>query len=168
MMMCEQGSVRKLGDTIPMKVTEFLCRGDAVTGLRAQDKARLLNELCNRAAATLKLDATHLSAEILKREELGSTAMGGGVAIPHARVEHLAKPFGILARLRKPINFDAIDDQRVDIVFLLLLPTAAPAEHLSALATVARRLRDPSIVRELRRAADNASLYGAFVRDYNT
>jgi PTS system nitrogen regulatory IIA component len=167
MTMSEQGSVRKLGNTIPMKVTEFLCPGDAVIDLRARDKARLLSELCNRAAATLKLDAAHLSAEILKREDLGSTAMGGGVAIPHARVEHLAKPFGILARLRKPIDFDAIDDQPVDLVFLLLLPISAPAEQLSALATVARRLRDPSTVRELRRAADNAGLYAVFVRDDN-
>jgi PTS system nitrogen regulatory IIA component len=135
--------------------------------VRAQDKGRLLNELCNRAATTLKLNADNVCAEILKREELGSTAVGGGVAIPHARVQHLAKPFGMLARLRKPIDFDAIDGQPVDLVFLLLLPTSAPAEQLSALAAVARRLRDPMTVRELRRAADNASVYAAFAAHHN-
>ena len=147
-----------------MRVTEFLSPSDAVIDVRVQDKARLLKELCNRAAITTKLDGNHLSAAILKREELGSTAMGDGVAIPHARIEHLIKPFGILARLRKPIDFDAIDGQPVDLVFLLLLPTSEPAEQLSTLATVARRLREPPTVRELRRAVDNASLYGAFVR----
>jgi PTS system nitrogen regulatory IIA component len=152
----------KLGDRA-MKVEEFLSPRDTVIDVRAQDKRRLLNELCNRAASTLKLDADNICAEILKREELGSTAVGGGVAIPHARVERLAKPFGIFARLRKAIDFDAIDGQPVDLVFLLLLPTSAPAEQLSALATVARRLRDPLTVRELRRSADNASVYAAFV-----
>ena len=148
-----------------MKVAEFLSPSDTVIDVRAQDKLRLLNELCNRAATALKLDADNVCAEILKREELGSTAVGGGVAIPHARVQHLATPFGMLARLRKPIDFDAIDGQPVDLVFLL--PTAAPAEQLSALATVARRLRDPLTVRELRRAADNASVYAAFVAHHN-
>jgi nitrogen PTS system EIIA component len=145
-----------------MKVEEFLSPSDTVIDVRTQDKRRLLNELCSRAAMTLKLDADNVRAEILKREELGSTAVGGGVAIPHARVEHLAKPFGILARLRKPIDFDAIDGQPVDLVFLLLLPTSAASEQLSALATVARRLRDPSTVRNLRHASDKASLYEAF------
>jgi PTS system nitrogen regulatory IIA component len=147
-----------------MKVAEFLSPSDAVIDVRVQDKARLLKVLCNRAALTTKLDGNHLSAAILKREELGSTAMGGGVAIPHARIEHLIRPFGILARLRKPIDFDAIDGQPVDLVFLLLLPTSEPAEQLSTLASVARRLREPSTVRELRRAVDNASLYDEFVR----
>jgi PTS system nitrogen regulatory IIA component len=150
-----------------MRIAEFLSPSDTVIDVRAQDKLRLLNELCNRAATALKLDADNVCAEILKREELGSTAVGGGVAIPHARVQHLASPFGMLARLRKPIDFDAIDGQPVDLVFLLLLPTAAPAEQLSALATVARRLRDPLAVRELRRAADNASVYAAFVAHHN-
>jgi PTS system nitrogen regulatory IIA component len=150
-----------------MRIAEFLSPSDTVIDVRAQDKARLLNELCNRAATTLKLDADNVCAEILKREELGSTAVGGGVAIPHARLEHLAKPFGMLARLRKPIDFDAIDGQPVDLVFLLLLPNSAPAEQLSALATVARRLRDPVTVRELRRAVDNASVYAAFVAHHN-
>jgi PTS system nitrogen regulatory IIA component len=147
-----------------MKVAEFLSPSDVVIDVRAQGKSRLLKELCNRAATALKLDGDHLSAAILKREELGSTAMGGGVAIPHARLEHLIKPFGILARLRKSIDFDAIDGQPVDLVFLLLLPTSEPAEQLSTLASVARRLREPSTVRELRRAVDNANLYDAFVR----
>jgi PTS system nitrogen regulatory IIA component len=164
MAMYQERSIHGVGGRVPMKMAEFLSPSDVVSGVRVQDKSRLLKELCNRAATSLKLDGDHLSAAILNREALGSTAMGGGVAIPHARIEHLIKPFGVLARLRKPIDFDAIDGQPVDLVFLLLLPTSWPAEQLSTLATVARRLREPSTVRDLRRAVDNVSLYDAFVR----
>ena len=148
-----------------MDITDFLSPTDALTELRAPDKTRALQELSARAAATLKLDADRVSADLLKREELGSTGMGNGVAIPHARFAELAKPFGILARLKKAIAFDAIDAQPVDIVFLLLLPSAADAGQLNALACVARKLRDPKVLAELRRADDGAALYRAMVRD---
>jgi Phosphoenolpyruvate-dependent sugar phosphotransferase system, EIIA 2 len=84
-----------------------------------------------------------IAAEILKREELGSTGTGGGVAIPHARIQELNEPFGIFARLNRPIDFQAIDTRPVDLVFLLLLPGDPVGEQLKALATVARKLRDP-------------------------
>ena len=147
-----------------MRITDFLSQSDAIVNVRAHNKSRLLKDLCNRAASALKLDGDRISSEILKREELGSTGMGGGVAIPHARIEDLKEPFGILARLQRPIDFNAIDGQPVDIIFLLLLPAAPAGEHLSALAEVARKLRDPNAVRELRRAPDSASFYraGAF------
>lgn len=148
-----------------MDITDFLSPADALTELRAPDKARVLQELSARAAATLKLDADGVSTDLLKREELGSTGMGNGVAIPHARFAELAKPFGILARLKKAIAFDAIDAQPVDIVFLLLLPSAADAGQLNALACVARKLRDPKVLAELRRADDGVALYRAMVRD---
>jgi PTS system nitrogen regulatory IIA component len=121
----------------------------------------LLKELCTRAAATLKMEAESISSEILKREGLGSTGIGGGVAIPHARIKGLGKPHGVLVRLREPMDFDAVDGQRVDLVFLLLLPAAPAGEQLTALAAVARRLRDPRCVRELRRAADADTLFRA-------
>ena len=90
--------------------------------------------------------------------------MGGGVAIPHARLSDLEKPFGALARLRSPIDFDAIDRQPVDIVFLLLLPTSPAGEQLNVLALVARKLRDADVVRNARRAPDAAALFAAMAK----
>jgi nitrogen PTS system EIIA component len=148
-----------------MDITNFLSPTDALSELRAPDKTRLLQELSRHAASALGLDADRVSADLLKREDLGSTGMGNGVAIPHARFAELAKPFGILARLKKAIAFDAIDAQPVDIVFLLLLPSAPDAGQLNALACVARKLRDPKTLGELRQAKDDAALYRAVVRD---
>jgi PTS system nitrogen regulatory IIA component len=144
-----------------MDIKEFLSPSDAIVGVRAADRTVLLKELCARAAAVLKLDAQKISTDILKREDLGSTGVGGGVAIPHARVDGLKRPLGILARLRKAIEFNAIDGQPVDIVFLLLLPAAPAGEQLNALAAVARKLRDPNTIRDLRLATDGARLYRA-------
>jgi PTS system nitrogen regulatory IIA component len=107
------------------------------------------------------LDADQVSEEIAKCEELGSTGVGNGVALPHARLRGLKAPFGLLARLRQAIDFAAIDDQPVDIVFLLLLPESADGAQLNALACVARVLRDPEALRRLRGARDNEALYRA-------
>jgi PTS system nitrogen regulatory IIA component len=144
-----------------MDIRDFLSPSEAIVDVRASNKDRLLKELCARAAATLNLDAEDISSEILKREALGSTGVGGGVAIPHARIKGLREPYGLLVRLRQPMDFDAIDSQPVDLMFLLLLPTAPEGEQLNALAAVARRLRDLDCVRHLRRAPDNATLYRA-------
>ena len=100
-------------------------------------------------------------SELLKREGLGSTGMGNGVAIPHARFHTIKKPFGIIAKLKQPIDFDAIDGQPVDIVFMLLLPTASEGEQLGALACVARKLRVADDLALLRRAKNAAELYAA-------
>ena len=102
-------------------------------------------------------------AELMKREEFGSTGMGGGVAIPHARFHQINKPFGLLVRLRKPIDFDAVDGKPVDIVFLLLLPNRQDSQGLAALACVARKLREPAITAALRSAPDGEELYHALV-----
>ena len=142
-----------------MDIKDFLSPADALVDLRAPDKLRLLQDLSVRAAASLELDAERVSKAILAREELGSTGMGEGVAIPHARIPDLKKPFGILACLKKPIGFDAIDTHAVDVVFFLLLPSDASPEHLHALALVARALRNPNLATELRRARDGAEAY---------
>jgi PTS system nitrogen regulatory IIA component len=144
-----------------MDIGDFLSPNDAIPDIRARDKTLLLKELCARAAAALKLDAGSIAGEIFKREELGSTGVGSGVAIPHARVQGLKTPFGILARLQRPMDFNAIDGKPVDIVFLLLLPAAPAGEQLNALASVARRLRDPDAVRALRGASNRAALHRA-------
>jgi PTS system nitrogen regulatory IIA component len=143
-----------------MEIRDFLSRDNALINVRAPDKTRLLQDLAARAASALNLDANLVSVELLKREALGSTGTGGGVAIPHARIPDLRRPFGTLARLRHAIDFEAIDGQPVDIVFLLLLPQSQ-GDPLNALASVARKLRDSEAVRRIRTAADEAELYGA-------
>jgi len=144
-----------------MDIKKFLSPADAHVDLRASHKTRLLQELARRAAKALDLAPEQISAEILKREELGSTGTGGGVAIPHARIQELNKPFGVFARLNKPIDFEAIDGRPVDLVFLLLLPADPVGEQLKALASVARKLRDPASLRDLRAANGSARLYDA-------
>jgi PTS system nitrogen regulatory IIA component len=148
-----------------MEIKDFLAPSQVMIDVRASDKARLLQELASRAAATLALAADLVSGALLKREELGSTGTGGGVAIPHARLDGVTKPFGMLVRLAKAIDFDSIDGQPVDIVFMLLLPAKLQGEQLNALACAARALRDPDAVRNLRRAGDDAGLYRAVAKD---
>src|SRR5512139_3031350 len=144
-----------------MDIKDFLASSDVLVGIRTSDKTKLLEDLCRRAASVLNIDADKITADILKREKLGSTGVGGGVAIPHARIADVKKPFGIFARLKSAIEFDAIDRQPVDLVFLLLLPTTPAAEQLNALALVARRLRDAETTRNARRPTDPPGLYAA-------
>jgi nitrogen PTS system EIIA component len=144
-----------------MDINDLLTPSDVFVGIRASNKTKLLEDLCRRAASVLKIDAEKITADILKREEFGSTGMGGGVAIPHARIPDVKRPFGLFARLKNAIEFDAIDRQPVDLVFLLLLPTASAGEQLNALAMVARSLRDADIVRNARRATTPSGLYAA-------
>src|SRR5476651_2447649 len=96
-----------------------------------------------KVANRINGSAQQISFELNKREELGSTGMGGGIALPHVRLASISKPFGFLARLRQSIDFGAIDGQRVDIVFLLMMP-ATSNDHLGALAAVARKMRTAS------------------------
>ena len=109
-----------------------------------------------------------IATEVIKREALGSTGMGEGVAIPHARLRELKKPFGVLARLKQPIDFYAIDGKPVDLVFLLLLPVASQGEQLNALAFVARTLRKTELLRDLRRADSSDELYQAMTGELKT
>jgi PTS system nitrogen regulatory IIA component len=147
-----------------MDISDFLAPDDTLVDVRASDKTELLQELSNRAASKLNLFPDRISRAILGREELGSTGIGGGVAIPHARVADVKKAFGMLMRLRKPIDFESIDGQPVDLVFLLLLPKGAEGEQLNVLATVARRLRDPVVLQGLRGAGNQTNCYDAIVR----
>ena len=146
-----------------MKISDLLSPANVMVDVRASDKGQLLRDLAAVAAAALQLPAELIAAELNKREGLGSTGVGNGIAIPHARFTALAKPFGILARLRQPIDFDAIDGQRVDLVFVLLLPASPDGEQLGALACVARQLRVPSVIDRLRRLKQPAELYAAIV-----
>jgi len=144
-----------------MKIKDFLSPSDVVSDVRARDKSSLLKDLSGRAASVLNLSADAVAAQIVRRDELGCTGIGGGVAMPHARLREVKRPFGLLARLQQPIDFDAIDGQPVDIVFLLLLPASSQLDQLNALAAVARKLRGADVQRRLREAASPAALYQA-------
>lgn len=146
-----------------MDTKDFLVPENVVCDLRAGDKVRLLQDLSKRAATALGLEGARVCEALLKREELGSTGTGGGVAIPHARMADVAKPFGILARLRRGIDFAAIDGNPVDVVFLLLLPATAAGDQLNALASVARKLRNPQTIAGLRAAGDAGEMYRTIV-----
>jgi PTS system nitrogen regulatory IIA component len=148
-----------------MHIADFLSPDSVLCDVRVSDRDRLLKDLTARAAKALQLDAAPLFDAIVQREGLGSTGMGSGVAIPHARIATLSKPFGMLARLKRPIDFAAIDGKPVDVVFLLLLPAAPHGEQLPALASVARKLRDTHVAAELRRAADSAEVYRAITAE---
>ena len=114
-------------------------------------------------ALALKVEDGIIFNALLKREELGSTGVGNGVAIPHVRLEQVKKPFGILVRLREPIDFDSVDEQRVDLVCLVLLAKGNEGAQPTALASVARRLRTPTVLQELRRAPNRVVLYNVMM-----
>lgn len=137
-----------------MTVDEIIAPDDVLVGLRAPGKGALLEALATRAAARLGLGAEAILAPLVRREDLGSTGVGEGVALPHARLEGVTRPFGLLARLRDPVDYDAVDDRPVDLVCLLLLPAGDESRNLHALACVARWLRDPETAAALRGARD--------------
>src|ERR1035437_5945897 len=142
-----------------MKISDLLSPADVMIDGRAPNKRLLLQELAAKAATSLNLRVDQIAPDLLKREELGSTGVGGGVAIPHARLPDLQRPFGLMAKLKEPIEFEAIDGQAVDIVFVLLLPANAENGQLGALALVARTLRSSEIRDRLRRAKDASGLH---------
>ena len=148
---------------MPAKIEDFLSDSDVAIDLDAADKKSLLNGLAGQAARRLGLPAEAVSQAIAARDELGSTGIGGGVAIPHARFREIAKPFGTLVRLKQAIAFEAIDGQPVDLVFLVLLPAQSQLDQLNTLAAVARKLRDIEVLRRLRSATSSLELHQAIV-----
>jgi len=143
-----------------VEIADLLTGPDAVlASVKASGKKALLAELASRAASLFKVDERRLFDRLLERERLGSTGIGGGIAIPHGRLASLAKPVGLFARLANPVDFDAIDERPVDVVFLLVAPEGAGADHLKALARVSRLLRDRSLVEKLRATENAEALY---------
>jgi PTS system nitrogen regulatory IIA component len=130
-----------------------------VVGLRVTDKAQLLAELARRAAAAVPVPAPALLAALQAREQLGSTGLGRGFALPHARLPQLPKAFAMLVRLARPIDYQAVDDKPVDLVLLLLTPEAEAGQHLSILATLSRPFRDEGLLQQVRRAPDAAAVH---------
>ena len=145
-----------------MDLADLIEPGRVVFGARADTKEKLLLDLASSAAASLNLDPKLVFNALQAREELGSTGLGEGFALPHARIEGLDRFFGMFARLKRPVHFDSVDAKPVDLVFLLLSPATAQGEHLAALAAVSRHLRDKEFAASLRKAANTAALCKLF------
>lgn len=122
-------------------------------------KKRLFHDLGELAEGGYGLEATSVIEALIEREGLGPTGVGNGIALPHARLESVKSVSGIFLRLEKPLNFDSVDRQPVDLIFALLAPKAQGVEHLKALALVARTMRDPDICAKLRANVDPSTLY---------
>jgi PTS system nitrogen regulatory IIA component len=127
--------------------------------LKAKTKKQALQELAQRAAGLTGVEAREIFDTLLQRERLGSTGIGRGIAVPHGRIASLRKIVSVFARLEEPIDFEALDNEPVDLIFLLLAPEHAGADHLKALARISRLLREPSSIEKLRAAKDRAALY---------
>lgn len=146
-----------------MNIAKLLAPESVVPHMKATSKKQALQELAKRASSATGVDERRIFDVLLERERLGSTAVGQGIAIPHARLSEIDKLFGMFARLETPIDFDAVDDQPVDLVFLLLAPESAGADHLKALARVSRLLRDKASCAKLRGANNGDALYALIV-----
>lgn len=142
-----------------MEIVDLLSAENVLGDFRASSKKQTLQALSRKLAAFAGLDARLVFDKLLEREKLGSTGVGKGVAIPHARIDGLTEIKGLFARLANPVDFDSVDDQPVDIVFMLLAPIDAGADHLKALARVSRLLRDEATLKKLRATTDDGALY---------
>jgi PTS system nitrogen regulatory IIA component len=142
-----------------MNLGDLISPDDVLPSVRSNSKKQLLQDLSERASAITGIAARQIFDTLLQRERLGSTGAGGGIAIPHGKLADLKRIRGLFARLERPVDFEAPDDMPVDIVFLLLAPEGAGADHLKALARIARVLRQPDIVEKLRETRDAAAIY---------
>ncbi|CAA7613074.1 Nitrogen regulatory protein [Candidatus Terasakiella magnetica] len=138
-----------------MEITDLISPAAVIPNLRATSKKQALQDLARRAAEITGLHERAIFDVLLERERLGTTGVGNGIAIPHGKLPSMERLYGLFARLEKPIHFDSIDEQPVDLIFLLLAPESAGADHLKALARVSRLLRDKSVCEKLR-GTDNA------------
>jgi PTS system nitrogen regulatory IIA component len=142
-----------------MPLTDLVAPNAILPALKVNSKKQVLQDLAARAAVLSGQNERAIFDILAQREKLGSTAIGNGIAIPHGKMPGLTRLFGLFARLDRPVDFEALDNQPVDLVFLLLAPEGAGADHLKALARIARLLRDPTVTHKLRGSHDAESLY---------
>ena len=142
-----------------MPLTDLVAPNAIVPALKVNGKKQAIQELAAKAAKLSGQNERLIFETLMQREKLGSTGVGNGIAIPHGKLPKLERLFGLFARLDRTIDFEALDGQPVDLIFLLLAPEAAGADHLKALARVARLLRDGDVVRKLRDSRDAEALY---------
>ncbi|TVR84760.1 MAG: PTS IIA-like nitrogen-regulatory protein PtsN [Rhodospirillales bacterium] len=146
-----------------MELADLLRPEHVVAHLRATSKKQALQDLAKRAAQITGQHERAIFDVLMERERLGTTGVGNGIAIPHGKLSGLDRLYGMFARLEHPIDFDAIDERPVDLIFLLLAPEAAGADHLKALARVSRLLRDKGACDKLRGTDDPEALYALLV-----
>ena len=142
-----------------MEIRDLLQPEAVVADLKAANKKQLLQELSRYASRITGVNDRKIFETLLERERLGSTGVGSGIAIPHGKLSDFRRLYGVFARLGRPVEFDSIDEQPVDLIFLLLAPEGAGADHLKALARVSRLLRDTSMCAKLRGAETADGLY---------
>jgi nitrogen PTS system EIIA component len=142
-----------------MEVTDLLDPSGVIPNLRVTSKRQALQELARRAATLIGEDEHKVFESLWEREQLGSTGIGNGTAVPHGRIPGLKRMLTMFARLEKPIEFDAIDSQPVDLIFLLLTPADAGADHLKALARISRLLRNRAMCAKLRGTESTDAIY---------
>ena len=142
-----------------MHLGDFISPEAVTASLKVRNKKQLLTEFAALAAPVAGVPEREIFDVLLQRERLGSTGLGGGVAIPHGKMAGLNQIVGLFAHLAEPIDFESLDGEPVDLVFLLLAPEGAGADHLKALARISRLLRDESAVEKLRASDDAAALY---------
>lgn len=148
-----------------MSLDDLIVPSAVVADLPSTSKKQVLLELSERAAALCGLPAREIFNILLQRERLGSTGVGSGIAIPHGKSPLVNHIFGLFARLARPVDFESMDGNPVDLVFLIVAPEAAGADHLKALSRVARFLRDPANAARLRGARDAPALYATMVHE---
>ena len=142
-----------------MEINDLISSDVVVASLKATSKKQVLQDLSRRAADATGLHERAIFDVLMERERLGTTGVGNGIAIPHGKLPNLDKLHGLFARLEKPIDFQSIDEQPVDLIFLLLAPESAGADHLKALARVSRLLRDRAVCEKLRGTDQSEALY---------
>ena len=142
-----------------MNLSTVITPQGVIAPLKAASKKQVLQDLAAHAAEQTGLDARAIFDTLIERERLGSTGVGHGIAIPHGKLEAAEQLYGFFARLAKPVDFDSIDHQPVDLVFLLIAPSEAGADHLKALAGISRLLRDEEICAKVRGAQNESAIY---------
>src|SRR6266566_3186902 len=142
-----------------MPISDLVAPNAVIPALKVNGKKQVLQELAAKAAELSGQNERTIFEILLQREKLGSTGVGNGIAIPHGKLPKLSKLFGLFARLERPVDFEALDGQPVDLVFLLLAPEGAGADHLKALARIARLLRDQDVAKKLRASRDAQAIY---------
>jgi len=148
-----------------MEINDLITTKSVVANLHATSKKQAIQDLARKAADITGLHERAIFDVLMERERLGTTGVGNGIAIPHGKLANLDKLYGLFARLEKPIDFQSIDEQPVDLIFLLLAPESAGADHLKALARVSRLLRDKTVCEKLRGTEQAEALFALLTED---
>ena len=148
-----------------MPLTELISADAIIPAIKASSKKQVLQEMSEKAAKVSGLFSREIFEALLQRERLGSTGVGEGVAIPHGKLPRVGRIFGVFARLAKPVDWESLDAAPVDLVFLLIAPESAGADHLKALARIARAMREPALTAKLRAARDASALYAMLTQE---